>query len=67
MRERESCRKNVKSLRPFRAVWGHCAATDGLLARSPHLELDTLFPALADLGYRGVGDVFVSRSRDRTR
>eukprot|EP00938_MAST-03A_sp_MAST-3A-sp1_P000127 g127.t1 len=42
------------ALRPFRAVWGHCAATDGMLARSPHLELETLFPALADLGYRGV-------------
>jgi hypothetical protein len=41
-------------LRPFRALWGHCAATDGVLARSPHLELETLLPALKALGYRGV-------------
>lgn len=42
------------ALRPFRAVWGHCAATDGILARSPHTGMETLLPALAALGYRGV-------------
>ncbi len=42
------------TLRPFRALWGHLPETDGLLARSPHLSLETLLPALAAQGYRGV-------------
>ena len=41
-------------LRPFRAVWGLLEATDGILARSPHLSLEELLPALKRQGYYGV-------------
>jgi hypothetical protein len=42
------------NLRAFRAVWGAHKATDGILANAPHLEFETLLPALKKQGYRGV-------------
>lgn len=41
-------------LKPFRAIWGCVAQTDGVLARSPHLGFDTLLPALKQQGYHGI-------------
>lgn len=41
-------------LRHFRGLWGAIRCTDGDLARSPHLTMNTLFPALKRLGYDGV-------------
>merc|ERR1711871_1358494 len=41
-------------LRQFRCMWGVVESTDGVLARSPHRDLDTALPAIAQLGYDGV-------------
>ena len=42
------------SLRSYRAVWGCHKATDGVIARSPHQDFETLLPALSQQGYRGI-------------
>jgi sugar phosphate isomerase/epimerase len=41
-------------LEQYRTLWGNIDIFDGLLAGSPHHDIDTLLPHLASLGYDGV-------------
>jgi sugar phosphate isomerase/epimerase len=41
-------------LEQYRTLWGNIDIFDGLLAASPHHDIDTLLPHLASLGYDGV-------------
>lgn len=41
-------------LEQYRTLWGNIDDFDGLLANSPHHDIDTLIPHLATLGYDGI-------------
>ena len=44
----------IMRLEQYRTLWGNIDDFDGLLANSPHRDIDTLIPALAALGYDGL-------------
>ena len=41
-------------LEQYRTLWGNIDDFEGLLAKGPHHDIDTLLPHLAALGYDGV-------------